>query len=272
LRERRKDLNQRGLEKFTELVEIMARLRSKEGCPWDKKQTHESLKPYVVEEAYEVVEAIEKEDEVHLKEELGDLLLQVIFHAQIAKESGKFDIEDVLNHLIVKLKRRHPHVFGEAKIEKAKEVLFEWEKIKSNERGKESILAGIPKFLPSLLLALTIQDRAARVGFDWEKTKDIFIKLEEEVKELKSIDSAAEAEEEVGDILFTIVNIARRLEIDPEIALRKVCHKFEERFRFMEQEVGKKSQHLADLSLVEKDLLWEKAKKHIKNATKANKR
>jgi tetrapyrrole methylase family protein/MazG family protein len=261
--ERRRNLSQRGIEKFTELVKIMAKLRSEGGCPWDKEQTHESLKPYVVEEAYEVVEAIEKRDKVHLKEELGDLLLQVVFHAQIAKESDKFDIEDVLNHLIIKLKRRHPHVFGKAKVEGAKEVLFEWEKIKSNERGEESILAGIPKFLPSLLLALTIQDRAARVGFDWEKTEEIFAKLEEEIKELESISSPTEAEEEIGDILFTIVNIARRLEIDPEIALRKVCRKFEERFRFMEQEVGKKSQHLADLDLTEKDLLWEKAKKYL---------
>lgn len=243
------------------LVEIMATLRGVQGCPWDKEQTHESLKRYLIEEAYEIIDAIDARDPEHLKEELGDLLLQIIFHAQIAAEEKNFDMRDVLEGIITKLIRRHPHVFGEAEVASARDVIIKWEEIKSREKKEESVVAGIPKSLPALLYAYKLQSKAARIGFDWESIEGVLDKITEEVYELKSArQGSGKVEEEIGDLLFAIVNVARHLEVDPELALKETCGKFERRFKYMEDESRKIGQNLADMSLHEKDKLWDKAK------------
>lgn len=244
---------------FSSLIEIMSRLRGPGGCPWDREQTHESLKPYLIEEAYEVIDAIDRKDIGHLKEELGDLLLQVVFHAQIASENRKFDIDQVLEGIVGKLLRRHPHVFAELEISSAQEVIEHWEKIKAGEKKKLSQLEGVPASLPALLYALEIQTRAGQVGFDWKKSEDILLKLKEEMTEFdKACRSSTGIEEEFGDLLFTLVNVARYFKLDPEEALRKTIKKFKARFEHMEREAGNK---LAGMSLAEQDVLWEEAKK-----------
>lgn len=252
-------------DKFQHLVEIMEKLRSEEGCPWDKVQTHDTLKRYLLEETYELIDAIEKKDFKGMKEELGDLLLQIVFHSKIAKDEGKFDINDVIDTISTKMINRHPHVFGEASFETPEEVLSQWDDRKKEEgKLKDSILEGIPIALPALSRAYKIQSRVAKVGFDWDKVEGIFDKLTEECNELKeAIDSGNrdKIEEEVGDVLFSIVNIARFLKIDPETALRKTNRKFEERFKKLEKLANERGKSLKEMTLSEMDTLWEEIKK-----------
>lgn len=253
-------------KRFNNLLKIMSKLRGKKGCPWDKEQTTESLKPFLIEEAYEVIEAIDEKSPEKMKEELGDLLLQVVFHAQLAKERKEFDMEDILETLEEKLIRRHPHVFGDASYEDAKEVLVQWEKIKKEEKAnskRESMLDSVPKELPALLRAHRLQDKASRVGFDWKHINDVFAKVEEEIKEFKGAveeKKPDEIEDELGDIFFALVNVARFLEINPEDALRKTISKFISRFRYIEEKAKEAKRELSDMTLEEMDKFWEEAK------------
>ncbi|AJG39869.1 pyrophosphatase [Thermotoga sp. RQ7] len=243
---------------FEELVSIMEKLRSPEGCEWDRKQTHESLKPYLIEECYELIEAIDKKDDETMKEELGDVLLQVVFHSQIAKERNAFSIDDVVEHLNSKLIRRHPHVFGDSSGYSYKQ----WEDIKAQEKGKKksSRVGEINPLVPALSMARRIQENAAQVGFDWDNIEGVYEKIEEELEELRKARSTDEAEEELGDLLFSIVNLSRFLGIDPESALRKATRKFVERFRRMEEMIERDGLVLEELSLRELDEYWNRAK------------
>lgn len=252
-----------------ELVEVMKILRAKNGCPWDREQDHESLKPYLVEETYEVIDAIDKGDDMHLKEELGDLLLQIVFHAQIAAEEGRFTIDDVAASIVEKLKRRHPHVFGNVRADTPEEVLVNWEQIKKDE-GKESVMDGVPKSLPALLKARRVQEKARRVGFDWKDAEGAVHKVSEETAELENAileGRADRAKEEFGDVLFSLVNVSRFLGIDAEGSLRSTIDKFIARFRFIEQEVTRRgSKAMEEYSLEELDGLWERAKREQEGA------
>lgn len=256
------------------LIEIMEILRSERGCPWDREQTHESIAHNLLEEAYEAYEAILRKDFEHLKEELGDLLLQVVFHSQIAKERGDFDIYDVANGIVDKLTRRHPHVFGDESIETSSEVLSRWEDIKKSE--KEELKAGhtldsVPKSMPSLLYALNIQKKASRLGFDWKEASPVLEKMEEEFRELRESYERFRSgkikremvEEEIGDLLFAIINFARLAGIDPEFSLRKVTEKFIARVKYVEQIAFKEGLDLKKASLGDLDRLWEMAKKEL---------
>ena len=251
------------MKELYKLVEIMRKLRGENGCPWDHEQTHETLKPYLLEETYEVLNAIDSKQDKDLEEELGDLLLQIVFHAQIASEQGRFTIDDVAGTIVDKLIRRHPHVFGDTKVNSSEEVLENWEEIKKRE-GKESVLDGVPESLPALLKARRIQEKAKRVGFDWDSIQGAFEKVLEEFQELKDAvgrRKKKDIEDEFGDILFSIVNISRFMEIDAEDSLRKTINKFNERFQYIEQKVkkiGKKP--LKNYSIQELDLLWEESK------------
>lgn len=252
---------------FTELVEIMARLRGNEGCPWDREQTPESIKPYLIEETYEVLEAIDEEDPAKLKEELGDLLLQVVFHAQMAEEVGTFAISEVLAGINGKLIRRHPHVFGEGTAETAQEVLFNWEQIKQTERrtakGQTSLLDGVPRELPALLRAHRLQEKASRVGFDWKEAQEVFHKVEEELNELRAAmqgQAVERVEAELGDLLFALVNLSRFLAVNPEEALRKTIARFIARFRYIEEELARRGRSMRQATLEEMDALWTEAK------------
>ncbi|MHB8841826.1 MAG: nucleoside triphosphate pyrophosphohydrolase [Candidatus Aquicultor sp.] len=244
-----------------ELVALMARLRGAQGCPWDKEQTHESLRRYLIEEAYETVDAIDENDPEHLKEELGDLLLQIVFHAQIASEVGRFTMQDVAEGIITKIVRRHPHIFGETEVTCAGDVIANWEDIKSKEKNEVSAIAGIPKSFPSLIYAYKLQSKAARVGFDWEDVEGALDKIVEEVDELKRAKKGEGViEDEIGDLLFAVVNVARHLDVDPELALRGTCKKFERRFRSMEETAATRGERLSDMALMQKDKLWDEAK------------
>lgn len=260
---------------FDELVSIMARLRAPGGCPWDREQTYASLSQYLLEEAYETFDAIQEADRTgdtsNLKEELGDLLLQVIFHATIAAEKGDFTIEDVAAGVTQKLVLRHPHVFGDAKLERAEDVLDNWDTLKANEReasGKptqprESILDEVPIHFPALLEALKLTKKAAKVGFDWKDQEQIFDKLTEEVAELREAIGDADSahiEEEIGDLLFVVVNIARRLDIEPETALKRSNRKFRRRFLFIEKRLESAGKTIDGSGLEEMDALWNSAK------------
>ncbi len=242
----------------------MSALRGERGCPWDKEQTRESLKPFIVEEAYEVLEAIDEKDPAAIKEELGDLLFQIVFQCQVAKEMGEFDISDVIEKIGSKMIARHPHVFGEADYKTSAEVLVQWEAQKKKEgKMRESVLEGIPKTLPSLLRAHRIQDRASRVGFDWEKIEDVLPKLEEELGEFRAAlqsNKQEEIEDELGDIFFVLVNISRFVGINPEDALRKTISKFISRFRFIEMAAADRGKSLSEMTLAEMDALWDEAK------------
>lgn len=251
---------------FDELIEIMVRLRGEKGCPWDKQQTHESLKPYLIEESHEVIEAIDSKDPGHLTEELGDLLLQVIFHAEIARDKGDFSIDEVLIGLIEKLKLRHPHVFGDLEVHTAEEVLRNWEKnkMKEKEGSRESYLDGVPPSLPALMRAQKIQKKASKIGFDWTKKEEVVAKFEEEWKEFTEAlesESREEVEDEVGDLFFTLVNLTRNLKLDSEQLLRRSTEKFILRFKTMEQEAKKKGLLLENLTPEEMNQLWLKAKR-----------
>jgi len=253
---------------FDDLVKIMEKLRSPQGCPWDRKQTHESLVPYLVEETYEVVDAIRKKDFEGLKEELGDLLLQIVFHSQIAKEEGKFDVSDVVDAISRKLVFRHPHVFGDREdIKTAEDVLKEWDRFKEKEgKKKESLLDGIPESLPSWERAYKLQKRAAKVGFDWNSFDGIKEKMKEEIEELSEAlkeGNREKLEEEAGDLLFMAINLVRFLGINPELALSKANEKFEKRFRYMEKRAKEMGKKLEDMSVDEMELLWQEAKEKM---------
>ena len=258
-----------------ELIAVMARLRAPGGCPWDREQTYASLAQYLLEEAYETFDAIQEADQTgditNLKEELGDLLLQVIFHSTIATEKGDFTIDDVADGITQKLVLRHPHVFGDAKLERAEDVLDNWDQLKADERKasgkkekvKDSILDEVPVHFPGLLEGLKLSKKAAKVGFDWRDTNEIFDKLDEEVAELKSaLDSRdpGEVAEEIGDLLFVIVNLARRLDVEPETALKTTNRKFRRRFKFIEQQLKELGRTLEQASLEEMDELWDRSK------------
>jgi MazG family protein len=258
-----------------ELVSVMARLRAPGGCPWDREQTYASLAQYLLEEAYETFDAIQEADQTgdvaNLREELGDLLLQVIFHSTIAAEKGDFTIDDVAGGVTKKLVLRHPHVFGDEKLERAQDVLDNWDKLKANERiasGKKekaqnSILNEVPIHFPALLEGLKLTKRAAKVGFDWQNTEQILDKLDEEVEELRSAMAGrdpGEIAEEVGDLLFVLVNLARRLDVEPETALKTTNRKFRQRFRYIEDALRLRGATLSGSSLEEMDRLWNEAK------------
>ena len=282
-------------ERFHKLVDLMAALRAPNGCPWDRKQTHESLKPYLLEETYEVLESIDHADRAKLPEELGDVLLQVLFHSQIASEAGHFSIDDVLDALADKLIRRHPHVFGNGTSDttptNADQVVAKWEDIKRAERQaagrRESVLDGVPTTLPALLRAYQIQARAARVGFDWTHDAtgfdQVLGKIEEEIKELRlalraptstETDSSASAtrQEEIaaefGDVLFSLVNLSRFIKVNPEDALRQAANRFVDRFHFIEGRAASSGRTIGDLPWLEMDQLWEEAKRHTTAAPK----
>jgi tetrapyrrole methylase family protein/MazG family protein len=259
------------------LVNLVERLRSEDGCPWDREQTRETLKPMLIEEAYEVLDALDADDPVELKEELGDLLFQIIFHTQIAFEQGEFDLADVINKSHEKMVRRHPHIFGDADLRTAGEVLKNWEDIKAAEKGiqsasradsERSLLDGIPKKLPALHKAHQMTAKASRIGFDWPNLKDILSKMAEESAELMEAYSREDAEQiadEVGDLLFVAANVARFLGIDPETALGRSNRKFERRFRYVESAIKRQGRELKDASLAEMDALWEEAKVNLES-------
>ncbi|MBU5614960.1 nucleoside triphosphate pyrophosphohydrolase [Geomonas azotofigens] len=252
--------------RFDRLMEIMRRLRAPGGCPWDAEQTHESLKRYLLEESYEVIEAIDAGDKELLKEELGDLMLQPVFHAAIAEEAGAFTMDQVLDAINEKLVRRHPHVFGNQVIESSAAQVENWEKIKKNEKGEErkSALSGIPPHLPALMKAQKITEKAARVGFDWEHTDQVFAKVMEELHEFQEAMAAGdqqEMESELGDLLFAIVNLGRFLSLDPEDALRKTIERFTRRFGHIEETLHGAGRRMQEATLEEMDSLWEEAKK-----------
>ena len=252
---------------FEHLRNIMARLRAPDGCPWDKEQTHQSIKEYLLEEAYEFIEAVESGDPKHMREELGDVLLQVVFHAQMGSEAGTFDLDQVIHELSDKLVRRHPHVFGEVAVSGSEEVVVNWDAIKNAEAGKEtrkSRLDGIPTTFPALVRAKKLQLRAAKDGFDWPSAEPVWEKLEEEIAEVREAIAEGDAdhlEDELGDLLFVAVNLARKLDVDPEIALQRANRKFEGRFRKMEAMVEAQGRKLSDLDLAAQDQLWDEAKK-----------
>lgn len=260
------------------LLDIMARLRGRDGCPWDREQTHKTLRRYLVEECYEVIDAIESGDDDQLKEELGDLLLQVVFHAQLAREQKRFDFDEVAGVVADKLVHRHPHVFGDRKLHTAEQVLSQWDTMKKAERqranGKAqkasmtpSLTDGIPKHLPALMKAEAVQKKVAKVGFDWSKPEDVLVKIEEEVREVKRELRKAKGrrsvklQEELGDLLFAVVNLARFRKLHAEELLNDSVKKFTKRFRAVEAELRRRGKRPEDCSLAELDSLWEQVKK-----------
>jgi MazG family protein len=254
--------------KFEGLLELMARLRAPGGCPWDREQTLQSLRPYLIEEAYEVLDAIEREDWVHLPEELGDLQLQIVFQAQMASESGLFSIDDVIDAISRKLIRRHPHVFGEESIDTAGRVVKRWEEIKAEEKAERggpagSILDETLRHQPAVLEAYDLGKRASREGFDWERYEDLIAKLREEAEELAEARDGGDSddlEDEVGDLLFMAVNIARFLKVNPELALKRSNRKFRERFGYVERALEARGRTLQESTLEEMEELWQQAK------------
>ncbi len=260
---------------FDELVSVMARLRAPGGCPWDAEQTYASLSQYLLEEAYETFDAIQHADATgeveHLKEELGDLLLQVVFHSTIGEERGEFTMDEVAAGVAQKLVLRHPHVFSDTKLEKAQDVLDNWDTLKANERKasgkvekeKLSILDDVPLHFPGLLEALKLTKKAAKVGFDWPEAEQIFEKAAEEIGELREAAAGGDIshiEEEIGDLLFVIVNLARRFDVEPETALKKTNRKFRRRFAFIERELKGIGKSLEEADLAEMDALWDRSK------------
>jgi tetrapyrrole methylase family protein/MazG family protein len=251
------------------LVEIVEKLRAPDGCPWDREQTHKSILPCFLDEMYEFFEAVELKDKENMKEELGDLLLQIVLHSQIAQEENSFTIEDVASDICEKLIRRHPHVFGTEQVSSTKEVLFNWEKIKKGEKGKEHrkyIVDDIPEALPALFRAEKMQKRVARVGFDWKETGPVFDKVEEEFKEFREALEEGDnehASEELGDIIFALVNVARHHNISAEDAVRFTTHKFANRFRFIEDKYKEEGKDISQSTLEEMDKYWEESKKVV---------
>src|SRR5271155_1208752 len=272
-------------EWFEKLAAVQARLRAPDGCPWDREQTHGTLRTYLIEEAYEVLEAMEGGDDAKFAEEMGDLLLQIVFHSQIAKEEGRFEVSDVIREVHDKMVRRHPHVFGEKRAKDSAEVLKNWEQIKKEERaaaGKSkangskkegkagSLLDGVSRALPAALEGFQLTRRAARIGFDWDSVEGVFDKMSEESGELREAVNAKDArrsEEEMGDLLFAAVNLARFLHIDPEIALKKANAKFSARFRRMEEQAAKSDRTLADVPREQMEEFWDAAKRSESDAS-----
>ncbi len=281
--------------RFEDLVVLQQKLLSPQGCPWDREQTHETLRTYLLEETYEVLDALDSGDAEKFSEELGDLLLQIVFHAELARAAGRFDIGDVIENIYLKMVRRHPHVFGDAQAASAAEVLKNWEHLKKEERRQKessvgadsksapspaapapaadspaSILDGIPKNLPALLQAFQLTRRAARIGFDWDRIEGVLDKVAEEIRELRATltqPGRKRREEEVGDLLFAVANVARFLDLDPELALRKANEKFSTRFRAMEKEAAASGRPLGKSSPQEMDALWEQSKKNLTGTT-----
>ena len=249
---------------FDDLLRIMEILRAPDGCMWDREQDHHSIRRNFIEETYEVCEAIDEEDAEHLKEELGDVLLQVVFHAQMEKEKGVFDIGDVADGVCKKLNYRHPHIFGDVEVSSSDEILTNWDALKRKEKHQEtdtSALESVAKSLPGLIRAEKLQKKAAKVGFDWEDVQGAVDKVEEELDEVRrALAGDGDVEEELGDLLFAVVNVARRKKVDAERAVEKTCNKFVRRFGLMEQQAAQEGRTLSELSLAELDALWERAK------------
>lgn len=250
---------------FPRLLEVIRTLRAPGGCPWDQEQTHESLRAYTIEEVYELIDAIDNEDDENIIEELGDLLMHVLLHSQIGEDAGYFSIDDVILSITKKMIHRHPHVFADVEVDSVDEVLTNWDALKRQEKGKErsSVLDGIPKHLPSLSKAYKLQHKAAKVGFDWTEVTDIWKKLEEEIAEVKeaiSIGKVDDIEDEFGDVLFVVANLTRFYQINPEIALNRANNKFTSRFSYVEEELGKAGKRLEESSLEEMDHYWDEAK------------
>jgi tetrapyrrole methylase family protein / MazG family protein len=253
---------------FLRLLDIMALLRSENGCPWDREQTHASLRQHLLEEAYEVIETIDEGRLEELPGELGDLLLQVVFHAQMAAEEGAFTMDDVVAGITDKLVRRHPHVFGDATVKTAEEQIVRWEQTKMKKEGKKSAIDGVPRELPALLRAYRMQNKAAAVGFDWPEVMPVWSKIQEEIAELQeAVESGVHdhVEEELGDLLFSIVNVSRFLKANPEDALRRTIEKFSRRFKRVEAEFSRRGQAMEKATLQELDAEWDKVKLHEKN-------
>ncbi len=249
------------LSGFDTLVGIIARLRAPGGCPWDRKQTHASLRENLLSECYEVLEVLDEGDSAKLCEELGDLLLQIVLHARIAAEAGEFEMGDVVRGINTKLVHRHPHIFGSKRVKDAEEVMANWEALKEEERGADaSMLEGVPRQMPALGYSLEVQKRVARVGFDWEDVDGVIAKLVEEVGELKQAENQERREQEFGDLLFTLVNVARRMGVDSEAALREANRRFSRRFSYMEEACRQRGLSIRDLSFDEQNALWEEAK------------
>ncbi len=247
-------------EKFEKLVDVMKKLRVE--CPWDKEQTHDSIKAATLEEAHELIEAIDEKDFDEMRGELGDILLHIVFHAQMASETKQFDINDVIDGITDKLVRRHPHVFGETKVKDNNEIMYNWEKIKLEE-GRDSLLDGVPKALPQLHRSFRIQEKASKVGFDWDKKEKVWEKVKEEINEFEEIsktNDTQKTEEEFGDLLFSLVNYCRFVGINPENALRVTNEKFVKRFKYIEEKLKEANKKITDAELKEMDELWEQSK------------
>ena len=257
---------------FQDLIGLMRKLRSKDGCPWDKEQSHASLKPHLVEETYEVIDAIDSGDPDKIKEELADLFFHIVFHCQIAKEKGAFDIGDVMALCLDKMTRRHPHVFGDASAATPEEVIRQWEEIKKKEKGNEdrkSVVDGLPRHLPALQKAQKLQKKVAKVGFDWTNIQDVIAKVDEELGEVKEAiqeNKPENIEEEVGDLLFSVVNLARFLKLDTENVLHKTIYKFVDRFKRVETELASMGKDIEKCTLEEMDTVWNKVKEEIKKS------
>jgi tetrapyrrole methylase family protein / MazG family protein len=247
------------LEAFNELVSIVHRLRLE--CPWDREQTHESLRPALIEEAYETIEAIDSRDYTELKKELGDLLLHIVFHSVLGTESGSFTLEEVIRGESEKLVYRHPHVFGTTQVTGSEEVKKNWEQLKRREKGRNSVLDGVPESLPALQRGTRIQEKASKVGFDWQDTTSVWKKVREEIEEFETESDPAKRQEEFGDLLFALVNVSRHEKIDAETALREATKKFERRFRQVEQTVESSGRPMSEFTLEELDAIWDEVKK-----------
>jgi len=249
------------IRSFAALEEIVARLRAPDGCPWDRKQTHASLRRFLIEEAYEAVGAIDEGEPTKLSEELGDVLLQIMLHSQIAAEEGDFTVHDVIEGIAAKLLRRHPHVFGDVKVETPEEVVLKWEAIKDEERGEgRSLLTDVPAAMPALAYSQSLQERAAGTGFEWPGVEDVLAKLSEEVGELAQAKTREQQREELGDVLWMLVSLARKLDLDAEESLRLAARRFRERFTALEGLVRERGLKLSDLSIDEMESLWRETK------------
>jgi len=258
-------MNNSAAEKFDELIKIIKRLQAPDGCPWDREQTNASLLPFFLEEVYEVIESVDNENWPELKEELGDILLHVVFQAVLAEKNGHFSINDSLDHVNEKLVRRHPHVFGDAKADEAFHAKQNWEAEKHKEKNRKSRLDGVPKTLPALIRAQRLQQKASYAGFDWNEVQQVWDKIHEEIQELKEAQSENTKEhiaEEIGDVLFSVVNLARFLDIPAEDALRKTNKKFTDRFARVEEELKKRGKTVEESNLEEMDDIWNEVKQN----------
>ncbi len=253
--------------KFDELVDIVAKLRGPDGCPWDREQTRESLKPFLIEEFYELIDAIDENDNNGIKEEMGDLLFQIVLQSQLFSEEGEFDVNEVIDGIARKMVSRHPHVFGDKVIETSDEVEVWWQEHKRREgKGYDSAIGGVPRALPALLRAQKIQLKASKVGFDWDSIGDVFGKIEEEINEFREAverNDPDKIEDELGDLLFVLVRVANFVDVNPEDALRRTIRKFIGRFSYVENEASKQGRKLSEMTLAEMDVLWNEAKKGL---------